>query len=311
MSGTEGGGEPRLARRLLERCLPARHREAVPADLREEMVRDGRGRVWYWVQALSIAARFSVAARAGAAAGVGQDLRLAVRKLGRDRVFTVVAVLALALGIGLNATVLVVADAILFAPLPYPAEDRLAVVTNDHTGSSTGGFGVSWPNMRDVAEESRTVEDHTLFLDWQSVNYAGTDAAHRLPAAFVDQAYFRLLGLEAGVGRLFSAGENRVGAAARVAVLGRGTWERVFGADPDVVGRDVHLNGRPFRIVGVLTDDRGDLRYRWSQDPAGIFLPLFAAQELTGFDLRDDRGTRALNALLRIREGATVEDAHA
>jgi predicted permease len=76
-----------------------------------------------------------------------------------------------------------------------------------------------------------------------------------------------------------------------------------------VIGRVVRLNGLPYEIIGVLADDRGDLRYRWGEEPAGIFLPLFAAEQLTRFDLDGDRGLRVLNALLRLHPETSLESA--
>jgi predicted permease len=297
---------PRWATALLERLVPHPAREEILGDLGEELQRSNGGagaRTRYAAAACAIAARLLAARLTD---GLGGDVGIALRMLRKDPGFTAVAVIALALGVGVSGMIFAVADDVLLSPLPYPAADRLANLTNDHTGSTTGDFGVSWPNMQHVAAANRSLERFALYLDWQDLTLAGPDGALRVPAAFVDQTYFDVLGLQAAHGRLLRADENRVGEAAAVALLSQGAWRRIWGADPGVIGRVMRLNGRPYEIVGVLADDRGDMRYRWGADPAGIFLPLFAIEELVGFDIDGNRGLRALNALLVWRDGMQV-----
>jgi len=303
-------GPPRWSERLLGRLLPAEAAEEIIGDLREEWERAGSRPGRYMRHALatlSVAWHFLSLRRPHAE--WWSHFRLALRRLRREPTFSAVAVGAIALGIGVNVLMLAIADTVLFSPLPYPDEDRLAVLSNDHTGSSTGGFGVAYPNIRDVRARVRGIESTALYLDWQDVAYQTEDGAIRLPAAFVSEDYTRLLGLEAALGRFFTPDENRENDPAHVVVLGQGTWRSVFGADPKVVGRTLTLNGRPYEVIGVSDDDRGDLRYLWGQDPVGVYLPLFSVEELIGFDLDGGRGDRYLNGLVRLRQGTSVDEA--
>ena len=301
---------PAWSEKLLGRLLPPDTAEEIVGDLREEWSRRPAGaarRLRHATAVLSIVVHFLV--RAPGRLGWGHHLRLALRRLRNDATFSAVAVSAIALGLGVNVLMLAIAETVLFSPLPDPEEDRLAILTNEHTGSSTGGFGVAYASIREVRERARGVESIALYMDWQDVSYQPGDGAVQLPAAFVSDAYVETLGLRTSLGRFFTADENRENAAAPVAVLGHGTWQSVFGGDPDVLGRTLVLNGDPYEVVGVVDDDRGDLRYLWGQVPVGIYLPLFAAEPLVGFDLDADRGNRFLNGLVRLREGTSVETA--
>lgn len=303
---------PRWTESLLGRVLPGETAEEIVGDLREEWGRRGPGasrQLRHLTAVLSVLLHFLVGERTRL--GWRQHLRLAFRRLRHEPTFSAVAVSAIALGLGVNILMLAIAETVLFAPLPYPEGDRLAVLTNEHTGSSTGGFGVAYASIRDVRERSRAAESIALYMDWQDVSYESADGAVQLAAAFVSDEYVETLGLSTTLGRFFTPDENRENAAGSVAVLGHGMWQTVFGGAPDVVGRTLTLNGRPYEVVGVVDDDRGDLRYLWGQAPVGIYLPLFAAETLVGFDLEADRGNRFLNGIVRVREGTTVEAAAA
>ena len=301
---------PFWTERLLSRVLPPDLAEEINGDLHEDwdQARPGAARLFRhgWAT-VSIVAHFLVRKRVRV--GWGAHLRIAVRRLRRQPTFSAVAITAIALGLGVNVLMLAIADTVLFSPLPYPHEDRLAVLSNNHSGSSTGGFGVAYPNIRDVRERARGVESIALYLDWQDVAYEASDGAIQLPTAFVSSEYVNLLGLEAGLGRFFTSDELAENAPAPVVVLGHGTWRTVFGADPGVVGRTLVLNGRPHEVIGVSGDDRGDLRYVWGEEPAGIYLPLFAAEDLIGFDLDAGRGQRFLSGLVLLRDGTDPGEA--
>lgn len=301
---------PRWTERFLGWALPSEAAEEIVGDLREEWKARGPGMVR---TARHIASISSVAVhflfRERTRLGWRQHLRLAFRRLRREPTFSAVATAAIALGIGVNVLMLGIAETVLFAPLPYPEEDRLAVLTNDHSGSSTGGFGVAYASIRDVREQARGIESVALYMDWQDVSYEGSDGAVQLPAAFVSNDYVETLGLSTSLGRFFSEEENRGNAPGAVAVLGQGAWRSIFGRDPAVIGRKLVLNGSPYQVIGVVDDDRGDLRYLWGQAPVAIYLPLFAVEPLVGFDLEASRGNRWLNGIVRVREGTAVESA--
>lgn len=304
------GRPPAWTEGLLGWVLPADTAEEVVGDLREEWQNRpaGPGRMLrHLVSVTSVATHFLL--RGSTRLGWSQHFRLALRRLRREPTFSAVAVTAIALGLGVNVLMLSIAETVLFAPLPYPDEERLAVLSNDHSGSSTGGFGVAYASIRDVRERVLGVESIALYMDWQDVAHEGADGAVQLPAAFVSNEYVETLGLSTSMGRFFSADENRENAPASVVVLGQGAWHSVFAGDPGIIGRTVILNGSAYEVVGVVDDDRGDLRYLWGQAPVAIYLPLFAVEPLVGFDLDASRGNRYLNGIVRVRPGTSVDAA--
>ena len=315
---------PRLAAALLALLLPPALRDAVLGDLAEEhalrLAARGRSRAdwWYRRQVLLIGGRtsadrfrglfrrrpspgvaLSLRRGDGLWRSVGSDVRYGLRHLGRQRGFAATAILVIALGIGANTAILALAHAAFLQPLPYPRADRLGLLTMEFGGINQGGFSVSYLDMQDVAGEATSFDDVALFLDWQSVNLAGTGEPQRTPINFVTANYFEMVGFRTALGRGFRADESGMGDARAVAVLSHGTWQRVFGGRDDVLGRRVSLNGMPFTVVGVLPEGVHDVATRYGRN-TGVYVPLGMASGLTGLDITERRSARLLYALARL-----------
>lgn len=178
-----------------------------------------------------------------------QDLRFACRTLAKNPAFTAAAALTLALGLGANTAVFSVVDAVLLDPLDFPEEDRLVTVWEDHR--PRGGPGTEWTG-RSVFRAWRGAETFsglTVTVGW-SAALTGGDRPEMIPGAAVSPGYFRVLGAEPTAGRGFLQEEETPGRD-RVVVLSRSLWEQRFGADPELVGSAVELNGEPFTVVGI------------------------------------------------------------
>ena len=304
---------PRWLETLQERVLPEPVREEVAGDLREEWeagAARGVSHVSLTIRALrhtlAIAASFALRG----AGGGESSLRATVRRVLRAPALAATVVTGLALGVAGNTAILALAEAVLLQPLPFPDSDRLGMVSYDFAGSDTDGFGLALRDVQELRERTGGLEVVAGVLDWQHVDLAGGGEPVRVPASFVAPGYLDLLGVDAVAGRLFSDEENGTGDARPVAVLAGGLWRDAFGADPEVVGRSVTLNGLAFTVVGVLPDERSDLRQRLGAR-AGIVLPLMTAEPLLGEELREERGSGPLNALVRLRAGTTWEAARA
>ncbi len=235
---------------------------------------------------------------------VWQDIAFATRLLRKSPIFTCVVVLTFALGIGVNTAVFSVVNAILFRPLPVRDGDRLTVVASQDTASRTLG-PVSFADLEDFrAARAGVFED----IAGYSVGFLGLAAEggrpDRVLVTWVTGNYFPLLDLAPALGRLIRAEEGGRGPADAVVVLAYSTWQRRFSGDPTVVGRSVRVNGRSCTIVGVAPPGfRGTFAFSESE----LYLPLNWA----GADDFDNRRSRRLHAVARLRPDVTIERAQA
>lgn len=167
--------------------------------------------------------------------------------------------LTLSLGIGANTAIFSVLDQLLVRPLPVAAPDRLALLKQARQNSD-GDYEFNFPLFRDY-QRLNTVFSGLCATADQSVGVGAGGVTERHRALFVSGNYFTLLGIPAALGRVFSADEGVEIDDANVVVLGYGLWLRRFGADPQVLGRTVTINGKPFQVVGIAPREfRGTTR---------------------------------------------------
>ena len=230
-------------------------------------------------------------------AGIGQDLRFALRALARRPGFTAAVVATMALGIGANAAIFSVVDAALLEPLPFAEPGRLVHLWTTSTRGE-GRSEASYPDFLDVRERTRSFTAvggyHTA-----RVTLATRDQALVLHAAKVTANFFDVLGVAPHAGRRFVAGEDALGAP-RVAMITHALWQRAFGGERDVVGRAVQLDGVPYDIVGVLPPD-----YQFAGvGSAEVYAPLDRPPVM-----RERRQTHWLKPVARLAPGASAEEA--
>jgi predicted permease len=180
-----------------------------------------------------------------------QDLKYSLRTLRQQRAFTFAALAALALGIGATTAVFSVVNAILLRPFPYPAPDRIVMFMN--TSPNGSGPGASPAEFAHWRRQTGVVQDASAFRN-VLVNYTGGEIPEQINSGNVSEAFFRLWGARALLGRTFSADEDRPNGP-RVAVLSYGWWTRRFASDPAIIGKTIQLSGDPYVVIGVL--DRG------------------------------------------------------
>jgi predicted permease len=177
-----------------------------------------------------------------------QDLRHALRLIGRSPGFTFAVVAALALGIGANTAIFSVINAVLLKPLPYPDPDRLRVFVNT---SPQGRSPAASPTKFNVWRQQTVAFQDVAGYRFNTVNVTGGPEPEQVVAGQVSADFFRLFGAPMIAGRTFTADEDRPGGG-RVAVLSEGFWRRRFGADPNLVGRTISINNEPHVVVGIL-----------------------------------------------------------
>ncbi|MCP4655569.1 MAG: ABC transporter permease [bacterium] len=167
-------------------------------------------------------------------------------------VYAVAAVLSLVLGIGTNTAIFTVLDAVFLRPLPVGHPHELVEIYQELKNDATeyeGNYPISWPNYLDYRERSRTLSELAVY-HWGRMNLSGGSEPQRATGMFVTPNYFDVLEVKPALGRFLLEVEGLPGTAA-AAVLSHGCWSRLFGADPDILDKEVTINGHRFTIVGV------------------------------------------------------------
>jgi predicted permease len=182
-----------------------------------------------------------------------QDLRYALRTLRRDPGFTLFAVLIIGLGIGASATVFSVINALLLRPLPFRDADHLVWIAN---GSDDGvrEYMTQPQHYLDLEDQTRTFAElaaYNSFYRRGDAKLTGDGDPERLTRVAVSGNFFPLLGVQPILGRTFSAEESQPNGPG-VVLVSHALWTRHFAADPNIVGRALTLNERPYTIIGVL-----------------------------------------------------------
>lgn len=176
-----------------------------------------------------------------------QDWRAAVRRLAAHRGYAAMVVAILALGIAINTVIFTVADASMFRGLPYPNGSRIVeIFTMDLAGKNgfPGLVGSGAQEWRTHTEIFETIET------WEYANFiaAGSAEPEEVGGALISAGLFQSFGVHPARGRLFTQDD----AAAQVVIVSDGLWKRRFAADPDIVGKSLSLDDRPYTIVGVM-----------------------------------------------------------
>jgi putative ABC transport system permease protein len=234
-------------------------------------------------------------------ADLWQDLRYGARTLLKNPGFTLIAVLTLALGIGANTAIFSVVNALLLRPLPYPQPEQLVKVFRTQPDPAKGMLPSIWsyPRFEMLRDQNRSFAAVVGF-NQSPYNLTGTDAPERLQVEMVSDGYFPLLGVNAIVGRSFTAED-----AGEVALLGYGLWQRRYGGDPQVVGKTIELDKQAFTIVGVLPPG-----FRGQSGTADVWLPMVAAAKFVRTVLTHPND-HWFQVIARLKDGVTLTAAQA
>jgi len=179
-----------------------------------------------------------------------QDIRYGLRLLRKSPGFTAVAILTLALGIGANTVIFSVINSVLLHSLPFHDSASLVQVTFDDPLLGLVGMPYSVPELEDLRSKVDVFEDVCGMVEG-SVNLTGGREPERLELLVVTANYFSMLGVNPQKGRLF--GPQDVGPGfAEAAVISDGLWHRAFGADPNIIGKNIRLDNDLYTIAGIL-----------------------------------------------------------
>ncbi len=237
-----------------------------------------------------------------------QDIKYGVRTLKNSPGFTLVAVLTLALGIGANTTIFSWVNAMLLDPLPgVPRSGEILEVTFLNIEGRNLSF--SYPNFEDVRDRNTTLKGIAVHA-MRTLNLAANDgAAERVWGVLVSGNFFDVLEVKPILGRTFQPEENEVPSRNPVTVIGYGLWQRTFGGDPEIVGKQITLNKHSFTIIGVTAPEfQGPL----TGLDLDLYVPMMMQHELVaGGDRLKARGYGWLQTKARLQPGVTLAQAQA
>jgi putative ABC transport system permease protein len=244
-----------------------------------------------------------------------QNIRYSLRQLRKYPGFTLVAVLTLALGIGANTAIFSLVNQVLLKQLPVAEPDRLVLLR--YTGSDTGhgsSYGgdpdeyFSYPMYRDLRDQS-SVFSGMLCMFKAQVGVQWRDTPSLANSELVSGNYFSVLGLKPALGRLFVPEDSTTGGALPLAVLSYRYWTQHFASDPSVVGQGLLVNGNPFTIIGVVQPGFDSVIAGTVPD---FFVPITMKAQMTpGWDELEDRRSKWLNIVARLKPGIAVQQAEA
>jgi predicted permease len=228
-----------------------------------------------------------------------QDLRFGLRMLTKNPGFTVIAVVTLALGIGANSAIFSVVNAILLRPLPYKNSEQIVKLWGDLHQPGLEEIEASALEYQDYKEQNKVFEEIAAY-NLQGVNLTGGNEPERIRGANVTSNLLTLLGIQPAHGRAFLSEEEKPGGE-QVVILSNALWQRRFGADANLVGKTIMLDGKPATVVGIMP-----FGFRFPDNETELWRPIvFSAEDLVA----DNRGSRYLDVIARLKPGIKLEQA--
>ncbi|MBV8513670.1 MAG: ABC transporter permease [Acidobacteria bacterium] len=236
-----------------------------------------------------------------------QDLRYALRVLAKQPGFTAVVVFTLALGIGANTAIFSVVNAVILEPLPFPESERLVAVQGTDVRRGDLHRAFSYPDFADYRAQNRTLESVATY-DRNTSTLTGAGEALHIDTGIVNANIFELLRAQPLVGRTFIASEDQPGT--RVAILSHHLWASHFSASPDIVGRTITLDAKPYTVVGVMP---ADFQFLLTSQPPDVWTTIGAQMVGNGTDppMTSERAAHYLNVIGRLRAGISLQQADA
>ena len=186
---------------------------------------------------------------------IWQDLRHGTRMLAKNPGFSLVAILSIAIGVGANAAMFSVADGLMLRPLPIPDANGLMTVSATLPTGEVRSSAISYPDYADLRDRAQSFEGLAA-TDLVSVAFARRrdESARGTYGLAVSANFFDVLHVRPALGRAFVPDEDRVAGRDAVIILSHETWTQQFGADANIVGREIRLTGEPFTVIGVTPE---------------------------------------------------------
>jgi len=227
-----------------------------------------------------------------------QDIRFAFRTLRKSPGFTAIALVALGLGIGANTAIFSVADAFLLKPVKLPDAQHLLVVLEQSPNQTRDSTSIAPANFLDWKQQATSFEPMAAW-QWDDLNLTGVGLPEKVQGFSASSNFFTLCGVQPFIGRAFLPGEDEPGHDG-VVVLSQRLWERRFGSDPNLLGQTIHLDSKPYTVIGIMPRS-----FNFPMT-AELWVPLALTPQQW-----QSRSSHTLLALARLKPGATLESANA
>lgn len=232
---------------------------------------------------------------------ITRDVRLAMRGLTKNPAYALVFVVTLGLGIGANAAMFSAVHGVLLRPLPHEDADRLVYLRHSARLVGIGNAQFSVPEVDDYRQRSPSLEAIAEF-SVMTFTMLGHEAPRRVLTGIVTGNYFDVMGLSATLGRTVGREDDGQDAAA-VVVLSDAYWRTAFGADPDIVGKTVQINGRTATFVGVAEPSPP------YPERIDVYVNMAASPHHLDASMSHDRVHRMTEVFAKLSPGATLESA--
>jgi len=234
-----------------------------------------------------------------------QDVRYALRMLAKSPVLTLIVVLTLALGIGANTAIFSIVNGFLLRPLPVKSPEQIMVVAAKLEGDTLGISTLSYSQLADFRRQADVFSD----IFGYQVDLGGLSVDGKPNQFFYSRVtgnYFSVLGLQPALGRLFLPTEGEAGGKDPYIVLGYSYWQKKFGGDPSVVGKQALIDGQEVTIIGVAP--KGFQGTNFALDFDG-YVPLNMVPAADPSALWTDRTARSLVLMARLKSGVSLRQA--
>ena len=236
-----------------------------------------------------------------------QDLRFAARMLRKHPGVTTIVVLTLALGVGANTAIFGLVNGLLLQRLPVPAAEQIAALVIQSGDSSLGALGFSYPQFVEFREQTAPIcEVFGSATAWR-LNFTAEEHSDTLTIGGVSSNYFSALGVKPALGRLVLPREGEHPGEPAILVLGYTFWQKRFGGDPQVIGKQVRVGGKPATIVGVMEKE---FRGQFSVFEMDAYAPLSTVfDQSSANNFWNSRDIHLMLVLGRLKPGVTLAQA--
>jgi putative ABC transport system permease protein len=247
---------------------------------------------------------------------IWKDVRVSVRTLAKDRVFTVAAVLTLALGLGSTTAIATIVESILLRPLPYPDSDRIVqVISYRRDGPATvRASSMARPFILGLNERSRSFNAFGVFDSFSNITrrrlamtVAGRIGAGELHGTRISPVLLSILGARPQIGRVFAPGDERPERNSLI-ILSDRSWRTHYRGDPAVLGSSLTIDGRPYALIGIMPPG-----FEFPDAQTDFWIPLTSAPVPPPSAPRSDSPNSAYadGVFARLVDGVSVEAATA